>query len=458
MKSSLALKVSWLLAFFSVLLWLSLMAKPLRAEEPSVGESIAEKTQPEKAEPPEAPAGFGFGIDRERLGLIADFEACFILSDLKGSDLLWGGSLDGVIVPNYRINDNNILMLMYEGTYYKKRDFYSEDVYLYSDVEGPIERTEHQRHSLTPMFRMDFGSRSRYSITPSFFYTKTLNKDIESSNWSGGLYNYDDIGVGLDWKLKGPGSGEADSNLRLGAQYYKRRYPNYESLLDTAMGIGTEKDEKDYHGVIGRVGYERIKESGFLWSADYSLLFKMLDDKKVVDADGFLTSEEQRDYVHSLDLRFSYVLVDLLGELELGLGLRGGLNRSNQNYYDGMGTPELTDDIFTYNFYNYNSYRICPNISFTFASCPMTFTLVYLYGKTDYTQRLAKSSDGAYKDEKQYETLRGVDIGLTYVLTEQWSLLARFEHITARSNNDYERVYQYDYEVTNYSIGASFRY
>ncbi len=457
MKSSLALKVSWLLAFFSVLLWLSLMAKPLRAEEPSVGESIAEKTQPEKAEPPEAPAGFGFGIDRERLGLIADFEACFILSDLKGSDLLWGGSLDGVIVPNYRINDNNVLMLMYEGTYYKKRDFYSEDVYLYSDVEGPIERTEHQRHSLTPMFRMDFGSRSRYSITPSFFYTATYNKDIEPGGWSNGLYNYRDTGAGIDFDMRKLDFGGGDGALKLGAQYYKRRYPNYDSLLDLATGLGIERDEKDYHGLLAKAGYDRSKKSGFCWGADYYLLYKRLDDKKVVGSDGVLTSEEQEDYLHSLDLRFWRTL-DVDGGLRVGLDLNYSLNRSNQNYYDGMGTLTLADDVFLRGFYDYNSYRIRPNISYTFALLPLTPSFAYSYQRTDYTERRAQFSDGTYKTDKQYETQNEISLGVRYALFEDWSLYVRWQYIVVRSNNSDESVYEYDHTVNNYYVGVSYRY
>ena len=451
MKSSYC-RFSCLLTFIALFLLPCLVAEPLLAEQKPPGESIAGESEAKEVELS------GYGKEADRLILIANFEIVPTLSCLNGSGSLWGGSINGLFAPTYRLNDKNFLILMYDGQYYKKWEFYSDDI-------GPKARTEFQRHTLTSMLRIDFGTGRRYSITPCFFYTRTYNKDIEPGGWSAGLYNYRDTGIGLDFDIRKLGFGEGKGGLKLGAQYYQRRYPNYVSLLDLAdienkrSLFNAEKDEKDYYGIIASANYNWIKEKGFSWAADYSMLYKRLDDKRAVDSNGVLSSEKQCDYLHSLKLKLSYCFdINIDGRLAAGIDLNKGLKRSNQNYYDGMGTSGMGDDVPTSNYYNYDSYRISPNISYTFELLPLTTSLSYSYQKIDYTDRRAKESLGAYKNEKQYETEREIDFSLTYDFDKNWKLLAQIQQIVARSNNDDERIYQYDYEITNYSVGASFNF
>lgn len=445
MKSHRVYNVSWLLTFLPILLFLCFTANPLQAEEPLSKKSSSEEPQFIEAPP------VGYEKITDRLMLIANFSAFYTLSDLHGSDTLSGGAINGFIAPTYMFDDKKFLILMYDGQYYKKREFYSDDI-------GPKERSEFQRHTITPMVRIDFGKESRYSITPSFFYTATYNKDIEPGGWSNGLYNYRDTGAGIDFDMRKLGYGGGEGALKLGAQYYKRRYPNYTSLLDLAAGIGIEEDEKDYHCVITRARYNWTQKTGFSWGAEYALLYKDLDDKKVVNSNGVLTSREQRDYLHSLDLKCWYILDDVDGRLRVGLDLNNSLKDSNQNYYDGMGTLDPSNDVFLPDFYDYRSYRIRPNISYTLELLPLTPSLSYSYQKTDYTDRRAKYSTGDYKNDKQWETMEVIELKFRYDLAEDWGLMAQWQRIIARSNNDDESVYQYDYKIANYSVGVSYKF
>lgn len=453
MKLRRVYKPSWLLSFLPVLLLLCFTAKLLRAEEPTAKESIAEELETKEAEPSETRVYTGGWEEfTERLLLIADFDLFYTLSDRHGSNTIGGGGINGLLAPTYRLNDKNFIILMYDGQYYKKREMYSDEV-------GYKERTEFQAHTITPMLRMDFGERSRYSVTPSFFYTTTYNIDNESSSWSDGLYNYRDRGAGLDFDMREL-FGE-DGTLKLGAQYYKRRYPNYASLLsitglDSVQGYKSEKNEKDYHGVIARAGYNWVKESRFSWGMEYSLLYKKLDDKKVIDKDGMPSSRDQRDYLQSLDLKCWYML-DIDGGLKLGLDLNDSINKSNQDYYEKVG-PGPFDFEYTHDFYDYNSYRITPNVSYAFALFPLTTSLSYAYQKTEYDHRRAKYSNGAYKTDKHWETQEEINLGFRYDLFEDWSLFAQWQWIDMKCNNDDERVYKYDYTVNNYSAGVSYRY
>ncbi len=395
----------------------------------------------------------------ERTDFVISLDAFYSHKDDKDGDSLSdGGGLNGMLGMGKRLKDRLTFMLIYTGSYNNSGDYYS-------DLVGPRERTEYQSHTITPMLKYDFGENDRYSLTPSIFYTRTYNKDVGGGGWDDGLYNYRDKGGDLDFKVRGMGYGEKDGDLMLGLQYYKREYTNYESLLDLATGIGIEEDERDYDGILGRIGYNWGYNIGFSWSADYYLLYKKLEGKKVVGSDGVLNGDEQEDYLHNLELWFWYV-PDTQPGLRFGLALNGRLNRSNQNYYDGLGTTLPGDDVFLPDFYDFNSYGIRPSISYLLPMLPLTTTITYTYQKLDYTDRLAQDSEGSYKNEEQDETQNGVNLRLFYDLTgllnvrPRWQvgIYGRWQYLKVDSNNDDESVYRYDREEYEYTAGMSFRY
>lgn len=395
----------------------------------------------------------------DRTMFIADVNAFVTLSHLNGAGTLGGGQLNAVLAPVYRFNRSTYFILMYDGHYYRKRDFYSDEI-------GPKERRQFMGHTVQPTIRKDFGKGRLYSLSPSVFYTATYNKDIDSAQWQDGLYNYRDLGASLQFDRRALLGKEG--SLSLTAQYYKRRYPNYASLLsltgldlrDPVTGqsaINTEKNEKDYHGILFKANYTWMRPIGFSWETQYALLYKDLDDKKVVGSDGVLTSEGEEAYLQTMDVNLWYTL-DIGGGLKLGVDLRGGFNRSNQNYYDGMQTLTLADDVFLHAYYDYNLYRIRPNISYRLATYPLTLSLSYSYQKTLYRERKAQNPDGTYKDNNQRDWEYTFTFGLQYDFNRNWSVLGQYEHITADSNNEDERVYRYDYTINNFSVGVAFRY
>lgn len=423
----------------------------LLAQGKSGQEAVAREPEPKEALPAEPKAAqIDWQEIAKNLTFLAQFDANYSLSDRKGADTLSGFGLSTVMAPGYRINENAVLLLIYSGRYYKKREFYS-------DLIGPRERTELQSHTFTPMYNYDFGKGFRYSVTPSLFYTKTYNKDVAGGGWGDGLYNYNDMGLGVDFKMRRLGFGGADGFMKLGLQYYDREYPNYYSLLDLATGIGVEEDERDYRGILFRAGYSWHNPAGYAWSADYFLLLKDLEDKKVVDSSGVLTSEEQRDHLHGITCRGEYIPTFVLG-LKMEMILNVNFNRSNQNYYDGRGTISLADDVFMEGFYDYSTFGITPAVSYRLPAIPLTPSLSYSYQKTGYSGRRAQFRDGSYKDEEQEETQQEVNVGLHYEVHARMSLYARWQHLTVASNNDDESIYSYNHEVDTYYAGFAYRF
>lgn len=389
-------------------------------------------------------------VTRDRWLFLGNISASYLHSYLDGDNSLSGADISGVFAPGYRINDRLLISVMYDGQYYKKRDYYS-------DLVGPRLRTEYQRHTVTPMLRYHFGLGNRYSIRPSLFYTRTYNKDVAGGGWSDGLYNYRDKGVGLDFDMRRDAFDAASGIFRCGIQYYQRRYPNFDSLLDLATGLGVEEDERDYHGLLFRSSYGSGKTGDLRWAMAYYVLFKYLDDKKTVESDGVLSSNEQKDTLQSLSLRLSY-FPPRLTQLRLGLDLVGSLNTSNQNYYDGMGTISLADDVFLHEYYDYFSYQVRPNISYNFDPLPLSLHLAYAFQKTNYSERLAQNSDGTYKNDEEYENQDVITVRLEYLLFKKLVTFAQWEYLDVTSNNDDESVYHYDHRVQTWQIGVSYTF
>lgn len=393
-----------------------------------------------------------------RTNFVANLDVFYTHTDEVDSDSLSGGGFNGLLGMGARMTDRSTFLLMYTGNYNSSLDFYT-------DLVGPRRRTEYQSHTITPMLKFDFGENNRYSLSPSIFYTSTYNKDVDGGSWDDGLYNYRDIGADLDFKAKGMGYGGKDGLLMLGMQYYNREYPNYVSLLDLATGIGIEEDERDYDGLLGRIGYTWGYNIGFSWSADYYLLFRKLEGKKVVGPEGVLTTEGQEDYLHNMELWFWYV-PDTQPGLRFGLALNGRMSRGNQNYYDGLGTTLPIDDVFIHDFYDFNSYGIRPSLSYLLPMTPLTTSISYTYQKTDYPDRLAQDSLGNYKNEELEETQNGANLRLFYDLSislnvpPRWQvgIYGRYQYLKVRSNNDNESVYRYNRELHEFTAGLSFRY
>lgn len=444
------------LAVIQILLLFCMIAIPDLARAAAQKEGIDRGMHQKLVEPSlpedELRSSERFWEEEDRFILLGDVQAYGLYSNLEGDDL-WGGSLYGLIAPAYKIADRSMLIMMYDGQYNRKRE-------LYSDGYGFRERTDFQRHAITPMLRMDFGEGERYSLTPSFNYTATWNKDEgQNDSWDSGLYNYRDVGGGLDFDMR-EAFGEYGV-FRIGAQYYKRRYPNYQNLLaiyDPASvlpsGLEPYKDEKDYHGTIASLGYSWITDAGFSWLTEYNMLYKDFDDKKVVRSNGELSSTEQRDYVHQLDLRFWYFFDDFDGGLNVGLDLQGRIYDSNQNflYVKGLNSWEVNEDYF-----DYRAYRISPNITYIFELIPLTTFVSYAYEDLDYTDRWAQNRDRTVLGKgDQWEHIHQVIVGLKYDLSEKMNAIAQWEYLKGRSNNDYEDVYTYAYRVNNIMIGAQY--
>ena len=69
--------------------------------------------------------------------------------------------------------------------------------------------------------------------------------------------------------------------------------------------------------------------------------------------------------------------------MQTGLTLGADLNKSNQNFWDGMETYTYSDDVGTKKYFDYYAYNIQPEISYDFSPVPVTLRAYYSFHKTN---------------------------------------------------------------------------
>ena len=84
--------------------------------------------------------------------------------------------------------------------------------------------------------------------------------------------------------------------------------------------------------------------------------------------------------------------------------------------------------------------------------------MAYAYQRTNYTDRRAQFSNGAYKDEKQYENQQVISVGLRYAYSKNWEIYGNWLYTNVDSNNEDQSVYQYSHTTHNYSVGVTLRF
>jgi len=383
----------------------------------------------------------------DRVFLICDLDALGLYSKIGGGDGITGVDANLKLSPAIMLGPKDFLIPLYNGSYSRTKRAVKE-------VEGTQLYESFQSHNANLAWRHRFSDELTGKINA--FGTWSYSVETKDEDWGDGLYDYEDIGVDLDLRRV-----ERPTNLEVkkytaAFEFYKREYPNYKSLITLASVTAAEEDEKDYRGYRVSGGYEFARFNDWALGLNYSFLFKDFADKKVIDADGVLTSDERDDFVHDIGLDYSYNISD---NWILGINNNYRINESNQNFYDSRGTVPLGDDVYTGDYYDFYSIGLKPGITYLREIGPerrLVVNLAYAFTYKKYGDRNTQDSAGNYEDDSQADKISDVVINVRYPLNKNWALRFLAEYMNVESNMDYEQYYVYDYEL--YNVGAGFSY
>lgn len=382
---------------------------------------------------------------KSRFSMPTRISAYSTYSTLIGSSSVFGGDASAVLAPTVEIRPGKSLILLYNGSYQKKKQIFTED-------EGPQQTTEYTTHTLTPMFRYRYSPK--LTITPSLFHTWELMKESSGDKWYQGLYDYRDFGAGIDFAYAIDMSKELESSFILTLQRYERRYPNFRSLISIAGISNLEEREKDFFGTLLSATYATQKRQGLSVTTSFSVLFKNYSDKQIEDSIGGRTGEKQKDQQHTITLMLGY-----RPDESWNYGLTGVFvfTESNQN----LATGSFPDITFQKNYYSSYTAILRPNISYVRRlSKKHALKLGGTYSLTNikYADRVARAVGGFLADVKETDWTHDFTLNALYSLDRRWSLGAILNYTIARSNSKDEAVYRYNYDIVNLSAGLTYQY
>ena len=382
---------------------------------------------------------------------IIDLEAYGTYSQPNSGGEVWGAIVSGSMAPVIKCSDELYIIPLYDG-YFKRQKFFAHV------EEGARAYDEIQHHDLSLSVKQTIAGK--VTVRPSVFCGWDLNSETEDEDWGEGLYDYRELGSGLDLDYTLYKAPDGQVILTGGCEWYNRHYPNYNTLISLATVTAPEEDEKDFNAVEVSTGWKYSDLENLSVDLEYTLLMKFFTDKKIIDADGVLEDEERNEFRNSVNLDASYAPSPGRGFL---YSLSSGIshNTSNQNFYDSRSTAVLTDDVFTSDYFDYFSFEVNPSVSYIFKSGEKTVVIVsggYDLLIRQYTGRKAQLMGGVYSDADQRDYNHLLEAKAEIPIDEHISWISSYDYTISDSNTDYEEFYDYNYTMHRVLTGISLTY
>jgi hypothetical protein len=325
------------------------------------------------------------------------------------------------------------------------------------------------RASLTGIYSLD---GSDWRLKPSASYKREFLKQTRDESWGYGLFDYEKVGAGFEVEnlYREPFS------YRAGLDYFRIRFPNFQSLESQApldpqgnplTRAGANRNILDTHNLqfslSGSMPYPS-REPVLALQGGYSLLAQRYIDQTLIDSRGQIQGEglglglRRTDYLQTLSGAVAYPRALRLAatdcRLDSKLNLSFSHNGSNQNYYDA-DTKE-----FFFDAYSYYSYRAGPSFSLSWgeAKRPTAVSLSFSYTRVQYLARQAQNATGVYTGSRLRQSQYQAGLGGVYPISPGFSLRAQANFLWARSNNQFEQGYAYNYRTANYLMGFTYEY
>ncbi len=292
------------------------------------------------------------------------------------------------------------------------------------------------------------------------FIRSDFSKQTANEVTGKGLYDYVDHGFYLE-TAKEFMSGETDNNMTAGVKYIDRRFRNYTTLLSQSTAVTTtpnnytkELDNLIYTAYLG--DELTFGKSGWTGTITFNYDYIPYLEQKLIDPSGALEAGRRVDKTGTLTMDFPY-----LGANKSGVDFQYILIRttSNQDYYDTMGTTDMSDDVYTKGYYDSieNTGKFSVTYEFPwklFSVYSPLATLSFSLDSVSYDNRFAKDSTGAYTAQKQKDSNYTVGFDLKQNITEWWLWYLDVNYTRYSSNMKYEALGLYNYAYLTISLGT----
>ena len=372
-------------------------------------------------------------------------------SQIEGRDGTFSSIDSWLFSPSVKLNDSLYWINVYNGNYNRSAQVVAQE-------EGGRQTNTTQTHNLSTALK--YNVNETWSLRPLFFTNWTFVNETEDEDFGEGLYDYRDIGAGIEsaWVLTS--TEKKEESLRAGFRFLDREYPNYQSLLSLFNPNGSvETDEKDLSGYKINLGYDSRARDDWSWGVEGIFFYKDYTDKKTIDLNGIRSTDETReDFVEYLNVFVSH---PLNGDWTFRLDGQLVLNQSNLDFYDTHNTLTLTDDNFVKNYFDFFSFLARPSLNYRHAwdkDRSFVFTADYSFYSLHYPGRKAQNVGGIYQPDDQQDTTHTFSAKASVPITENISWVTFGSYSIADSNQKFESFYLYNYNLWTAVTGISIKY
>ncbi len=371
-------------------------------------------------------------------------------SKIPGKDGITSTSDRWSISPNYKFNDKILWINLYAGTFERIMQVVAQE-------EGGRLSSDTFSESFYSAFKIELNER--WSIRPLFFADWVFVDETKDESLGNGLYDYRDIGGGLESTWVTLQEKDLKHEFRLGYRFFKREYPNFRSLLSLFDPNGsTEVNEKDFYGHKLSVGFESQSRDQWSWAVEAATLYKDFTDKLTINSSGIRTSDLRQDWLEVVSANASHPLNE---NFRVKLDTQFSFNLSNLDFYDTHNTLTLADDNFIKNYFDYILFSVGPTLIYRKEiekNEALVLSVGYRFQVQHYPGRKAQDAAGLYQSNDQ-EDLNHVFQGrLSVPINKNFSWVTSYAYTLARSNQKFENFYLYSYDNWNVLSGVSFNY
>jgi hypothetical protein len=353
--------------------------------------------------------------------------------------------------PTLRMSDSLHWINVYNGSYNRSAQVVAVE-------EGGRETQTTQAHHLSSAFKYDVNET--WTLRPILFADWIFVNETEDEDFGDGLYDYRDLGAGLESQWTTLKTDTQENDVRLGFRYIDREYPNYRSLLSLFNPNGAvETNEKDLQGYKTNLGYRSRSRDDWSWGVEGIFFYKDYTDKKTIDRNGILQAGDTReDFVEYLNVFASHPVNE---DWTFGIDGQFAHSDSNLDFYDTHNTATLVDDNFVKDYFDYFSFLVRP--SFTYNKLwdkdrNFSFTVDYSFYALHYPGRKAQNQAGAYQADDQQDYQHTVSGRVSVPINKYFSWVTYGSYTTAESNQEFESFYLYEYDLWTAVTGISFKY
>lgn len=381
---------------------------------------------------------------------VIEAEALGGYSEIPGHQGTASSIDDWLVSPTVKFNEDLFWINIYNGSFNRSAQVVAQD-------EGGRLTDTTQTHSLSSALK--WNVTPSWSLRPLAFADWVFINETEDEDFGEGLYDYRELGGGIESSWTILDAEDAKSEVRAGFRFLNRQYPNYQSLLSLFDPNGSlETNEKDLDGYKWNLAYDSRVKDGWSWGAEGIFFYKDYTDKRTIDLNGIRSATDtRRDTVEYANV---YISRPLSKVWLFRVDGQATANQSNLDFYDTHNTLTLSDDDFIKDYFEYFSFMAKPSLTYVQSLGEDKNLIVsadYSFYALLYPDRKTQDVSGVYQAEEERDYRHTLSARTSFPITKNWSWVVFGSYVFADSNQDFETYYLYNYDLWTAVTGISFK-